>query len=153
VTLDPEPVIIDEECEETDGLLAELRQLGMLGQMWTLTVVVFCAARAWVIWPTLRRYDIDPWWFLVLDVGTAPTYGLGQAMGVKILRDERKPMKSAMPWIGMLMVSFLAPYLYVLASAGHLPAYVVLGVLLWMLLFGGLGAYRMAKEVRMEPVG
>jgi hypothetical protein len=30
---------------------------------------------------------------------------------------------------------------------------VVLGVLLWMLLFGGLGAYRMAKEVRMEPVG
>ena len=98
--------------------LAELRSLGTLGQMWTLTVVVFCVARAVVVWPMLDEHGINPWWFLALDVGTAPTYGLGQAMGVKILRDDPGPLRDAMPWIAMVLVSFLAPYAYVLRSAG-----------------------------------
>ena len=89
--------------------------------MWTLGVVVLCAARAIVVWPMLNEYNINAWWFLVLDVGTAPAYGVGQAMGVKILRDERRPMRHALPWIAMVLFSFLAPYLYVLRSAGHLP--------------------------------
>jgi hypothetical protein len=138
--------------EECPGLLAELRSLGTLGQMWTLTVVVLCAARAVVVWPMLGEHGINPWWFLVLDVGTAPFYGVGQAMGVKLLRDETRPMRQAMPWIGMVLVSFLAPYLYVLRSAGQLPSYVVYGVILWMMVFGGLTARRMARDVRMEPV-
>lgn len=133
------------------GLLAELRTLGMLGQMWTFGVVVLCAARAIIVWPMLTEYGINPWWFVALDVGTAPAYGLGQAMGVKILRDETRPMRHALPWIAMVLVSFLAPYLYVLRSAGHLPHYVVYGVLLWMAVFGSLGAWRMAREVRVEP--
>lgn len=138
--------------EECPGWLAELRGLGTLGQMWTLTVVVLCAARAVVVWPMLGEHGINPWWFLVLDVGTAPFYGVGQAMGVKLLRDETRPLRHAMPWIAMVLVSFLAPYLYVLRSAGSLPTYVVYGVLLWMAVFGGLTARRMARDVRMEPV-
>lgn len=138
--------------EECPGWLAELRDLGTLGQMWTLTVVVLCAARAVVVWPMLGEHGINPWWFLVLDVGTAPFYGVGQAMGVKILRDENRPVRHAMPWIAMVLVSFLAPYLYVLRSAGQLPSYVVWGVLLWMTVFGGLTARRMVRDVRMEPV-
>lgn len=134
------------------GAVAELRSLGSLGKMWIVTVVVFCALRAVIVWPTLTKYGVNPWWFLALDVGTAPTYGVGQAMGVKILRNERRCMRDAMPWIAMVLVSFLAPYLYLLASAGHLPLYVVAGVLLWMAVFGALGAYRMAREIRVEPV-
>ncbi len=140
------------DSEECPGWLSELRDLGTLGQMWTLTVVVLCVARAIVVWPMLGEHGINPWWFLVLDVGTAPFYGVGQAMGVKLLRDETRPLRQAMPWIGMVLVSFLAPYLYVLRSAGQLPSYVVYGVLLWMAVFGGLTARRMARDVRMEPV-
>lgn len=128
--------------------LAELRELGAFGKVWTFTVVLFCIARAVVVWPMLRRYGVDPWWFLALDVGTAPAYGIGQAMGVKLLRDERHPLRDALPWVAMVIVSFLAPYLYVLASAGHLPGYVIVGVLLWMLIFGGLAAFRMHREVK-----
>ncbi len=147
----------DQACATVDddvphGVLAELRSLGSLGKMWTLTVIVFCALRAVVVWPTLTKYGVNPWWFLALDVGTAPTYGLGQAMAVKILRNERRCMRDALPWIAMVMVSFLAPYLYLLASAGHLPVYVVGGVVLWMVVFGALGAHRMAREIRVEPV-
>jgi hypothetical protein len=72
-------------------------------------------------------HGVNPWWFLALDVGTSPTYGLGQAMGVKLMRDERRPMRDAMPWIAMLFVSFVAPYAYLLTSAGKLPGYVMAG--------------------------
>lgn len=129
----------------------ELRELGLVGQVWTFTVVVFCLARAVVVWPVLQSHNVNPWWFLALDVGTAPLYGLGQAMGVKLMRDETRPMRDAMPWIAMLFVSFVAPYAYLLASAGSLPGYVVIGVVLWMLVFGTLAAMRMAKEVRLTP--
>ena len=136
---------------EPAGLLDEVRNLGVVGQAWTVGVVVLCALRAVVVWPMLARYGVNPWWFLVLDVGTAPAYGLGQAMGVKLLRDETCPIRSALPWIAMVVISFLAPYLYVLHSAGHLPHYVVYGVVLWMAVFGVLGAARMAREVRVDP--
>ncbi|MCU1369385.1 MAG: hypothetical protein JWO77_579 [Ilumatobacteraceae bacterium] len=146
-----DPVIVG-DGQECPGWLAELRDLGTLGQMWTLTVVVLCVARAVVVWPMLGEHGINPWWFLVLDVGTAPFYGVGQAMGVKILRDETRPLRHAAPWIAMVFVSFVAPYAYVLSSAGQLPGYVVWGVLIWMAVFGGLTARRMARDVRMEPV-
>ncbi|MFN8017668.1 MAG: hypothetical protein U0P45_06055 [Acidimicrobiales bacterium] len=133
-----------------ESLLDELRTLGTVGQAWTIGVVALCALRAVVVWPMLDRYGVDPWWFLVLDVGTAPFYGLGQAMGVKLLRDETRPVRAAMPWITMVVVSFLAPYLYVLRAAGHLPHYVVYGVLLWMAVFGTLAGKRMAREVRCD---
>ena len=141
----------DEACDRS--LVDELRDLGMVGQMWTLTVVVFCIARAVVVWPVLQSHDVNPWWFLLIDVGTAPFYGLGQAMGVKLMRDETRPMRCAMPWIAMLFVSFVAPYAYLLASAGKLPGYVVAGVVVWMMVFGAMAAFRMMREVRLSPVG
>lgn len=140
--------LIGDECGR--GLIAELRDLGTLGQMWTATVVVFCIARAVVVWPVLQSHGVNPWWFLALDVGTAPTYGIGQAMGVKLMRDETRPMRCAMPWIAMLFASFVAPYAYLLASAGKLPGYVVAGILAWMVVFGCLAAVRMVREVRVD---
>ncbi len=142
------PALEVDDCERS--LISELRELGTFGQMWTATVVVFCVARAVVVWPMLVSHGVNPWWFLALDVGTAPTYGIGQAMGVKLMRDEDRPMRCAMPWIAMLLVSFVAPYAYLLASAGKLPGYVVAGVVAWMVVFGGLAVYRMAREVRVD---
>ncbi len=149
---DPVTPLIDADVPHS--LMGELRELGLVGQMWTITVVVFCVARAVAVWPVLQEHNVNPWWFLAIDVGTSPTYGIGQAMGVKLMRDDRRPMRDAMPWIAMLMVSFIAPYAYLLASAGRLPGYVVVGVILWMLVFGGLAAVRMAREVRLaDPAG
>jgi len=133
------------------SLAAQLRELGLLGQVWTITVILFCIARAVPLWPLLEEHGVNPWWFLVLDIGTAPTYGLGQAMGVKIIRDEHRAMRDALPWILLLLVSFLAPYVYLLMSAGQLPGYVVVGIIAWILVFGGLAAIRMAREARAAP--
>ena len=129
----------------------ELRELGPVGRAWAATVVVLCLARALVAWPALVSYGISPWWFLVLDVGTAPAYGVGQAMSVKLLRDESRPVRDALPWIGCVLGAFIAPYAYVLHSAGHMPGYVVGGVIVWVLVYGSIVAWRMAREVRLEP--
>jgi hypothetical protein len=150
VSVDDTAVLAEGEGQKT--LKDELRELGLLGQAWTVTVIIFCVLRAVVVWPVLQDHGVNPWWFLLLDVGTAPFYGLGQAMGVKIMRDERRPMREAAPWIAMLFVSFVAPYAYLLASAGSLPAYVVYGVIAWMLVFGGLAAHRMARDVRINTL-
>lgn len=147
---DPVITVVDNEVPHT--IRGELRELGLVGQMWTITVVLFCVGRAVVVWPLLQEHGVNPWWFLALDVGTSPTYGIGQAMGVKLMRDDRRPMRDAVPWIAVLLVSFVAPYAYLLASAGKLPGYVIGGVVLWMVLFGGLAAVRMVREVRVEPI-
>lgn len=143
----------EQDEEVAHSLVSELRDLGLVGQMWTLTVVAFCLLRAVVVWPVLQTHDVNPWWFLAIDVGTAPTYGLGQAMGVKLMRDDRRPVRDAIPWIILLFVSFVAPYGYLLASAGKLPAYVVPGVVLWMLVFGALAASRMMRDIKRAPAG
>lgn len=144
--------VADPHLEVPTGLVAELRDLGTLGKAWTLSVVVFSLARAVVAWPALLRYGVNPWWFLALDVGTSPTYGIGQAMAVKILRNERRPPRESIPWVALVLVSFLAPYAYLLLAAGHLPVYVVGGVIVWVVAFGALGAYRMAREISVEPL-
>lgn len=148
-----DPVLAEVDDHVPHSLMGELRELGLVGQMWTISVVVFCVARAVVVWPVLQEHNVNPWWFLAIDVGTSPTYGIGQAMGVKLMRDDRRPMKDALPWIAVLMVSFVAPYAYLLASAGKLPGYVIVGVVAWMILFGVLAAVRMAREVRSCPAG
>ena len=141
-------------CTDAPPTLAEeLRSLGLVGQMWTVSVVVFCVARAVAVWPVLQSHGVNPWWFLAIDVGTAPFYGISQAMGVKLMRDVRRPMRDAMPWIAMLFVSFVAPYGYLLMSAGKLPGYVIAGVIAWMGVFGILAAVRMAREVRCGRAG
>lgn len=148
-----DPVMPAVDDHVPHSLMGELRELGLVGQIWTVTVVLFSVARAAMVWPVLQDHNVNPWWFLAIDVATSPTYAIGQAMGVKLMRDDRRPMRDAVPWIAVLMVSFIAPYAYLLASAGKLPSYVVIGVVAWIVLFGGLAAFRMAREVRVDPVG
>src|SRR5688572_3767776 len=44
---------------------------GRLGVAWTVALVVYSAARALLVGPTLGPYGVDPWVFLALDVGSA----------------------------------------------------------------------------------
>ena len=125
-----------------------LRDLGVLGQVWTIGVVGFCGVRAVVVWPLLQRYGVNPWWFLAIDIGTAPLYGLGQVMGVRLIRDYTRPMREALPWIAALLFGFVAPYAYLLGSAGELPSYVLAGIALWIVLFGAFAIGRLFRDAR-----
>ena len=97
-----------------------------------------------------RRHGVSPWWFLFIDVVSAPPYGLSQAVAVKILRDENMLWRDSVPWILVVIITFLAPYVFVVVVAGEIPLLAYLGIALWMSVFGALAAFRMFKQVRAE---
>jgi len=130
------------------GWRNDIRSLGMFGRSWAVGIIVFSAARALIAWPTLGRYGVDPWAFLAVDLLTAPPYGIGQAVTVKILRDRTRAPRDALGWAAVVVASFLAPYVYIFLASGSMPAYATAGVLVWMALFGVLAALRIRSQVR-----
>ncbi len=126
---------------------ADVSSLGLLGRSWSVGVIVFSAARALVAWPTLGRYGVDPWIFLAIDLVTAPPYGVAQAVTVKILRDRGRPWQDATGWALVVLAAFVAPYAYIFAASGSLPAPATIGVLAWMVVFGALAAWRTWRQV------
>jgi hypothetical protein len=132
---------------------SEIRSLGVFGRAWALGIVAFSAARALIAWPTLGSYGVNPWWFLFIDVVTAPPYGVAQALAVKILRDRSRPTRDAVPWAVLVAVMFFAPYAFIfiasyLADAPQpMPAIAYIGVLLWMAVFGAFALLRMRRQV------
>lgn len=140
------------------GTWDEIRSLGLFGRAWAVGIVAFSAARALIAWPTLGNYGVNPWWFLAIDLVTAPPYGIAQAITVKILRSADRTLRDAVPWALVVAVMFFAPYAFIFV-ASHLadtpqpmPLIAYLGVIAWMVLFGVLAVLRMRRQVR-EPVG
>jgi hypothetical protein len=134
--------------EERHSTWDDIRSLGVLGRAWAVGVFAFSAARALIAWPTFGRYGVDPWVFLLLDLVTAVPYGLGQAITVKILRTPNRPARQAIPWGVVVAAAFLAPYAYIFAASGSMPALAYYGVLLWMVVFGLLAVLRIRRQVR-----
>ena len=137
------------------GRMDDIRSLGVLGRAWAVGIVAFSIARALIAWPTLGRYGVNPWTFLVLDIVTALPYGIGQALTVKILRDRTRRPRDAIPWALVVAAAFLAPYIYIFSASGSMPTWAYLGVLAWMTVFGLLAVMRMSRQVRtpIEPIG
>jgi hypothetical protein len=109
--------------------------------------VLYAFARAAVVWPTLGTYGVSPIIFLVIDVGTAWPYAVGQVRVVQGLR--RKDWRHAQLWSVVALVSFLAPYLYIVgAGSGELPlaAYLIIGALVTIL--GLASVMRILRQVR-----
>lgn len=129
-------------------LLSDIRSLGLFGRAWAVGIVGFSLARALIAWPTLGRYGVSPWWFLALDIVTAPPYGIGQAVTVKILRETDRDPRDAAPWAFLVAAMFFAPYAYIFAVSGEMPLWVTAAVVAWMLLFGVVALLRMRKQVR-----
>lgn len=133
--------------EQEGRWLDEIRSLGVFGRAWIAGILLFSAARALIAWPALSKYGVDPVVFLVLDLVTAFPYGIGQAVTVKLLRTEGRPVRDAVPWGVMVGVMFMAPYVYIVAASGSMPLLAYLGVLAWMLVFGVLAVLRIRRQV------
>ncbi len=128
--------------------LDDMRALGLFGRMWAIGIVAFSAARALIAWPMLGDYGVNPLVFLGIDIVTAPPYGIAQAVTVMILRDRARPERDAAPWALIVLACFLAPYAYIFAASGRMPALAYVGVIAWMALFGVLAVLRMRRQIR-----
>jgi len=110
-------------------------------------MLVYSVFRALVVGKTLGEYGINPWIFLVLDAGSAVPLAWGQVRLVQGLKrnDPRLVQRSLM----VVIVSFIAPYAYLVLGAGRpLPtvAYVVIALL--VLGVGVATVWRIRSEAR-----
>ena len=126
----------------------DVRQLGVFGRSWAVGIFLFSAARALLAWPTLGQFGVDPWVFLAIDLITAVPYGVAQAVTVKILCRDDRPARDAAGWGLIVVVMFLAPYLYIFAASGSMPTAATIGVVIWMVVFGAFALWRIVRQVR-----
>ena len=131
--------------------VAEEKRVGWVGKAWILGVFGYSVLRALIVWPTLGDYGINPWAFLVIDVGTAWPYAYGQ---VRVVNETRmKNWGGTQLWAAIALLSFIAPYAYIAgAGSGEMPllAWIVIGLL--MLFFGIASIVKIVKQIRTtEP--
>lgn len=118
---------------------------------WILGVVAYAVVRALIAWPTLGQYGVNPVVFLLIDIGTAPPYALGQVRIVQGFR--RRDWGRVQLWAAIVLVTFLAPYAYIaLAGGDDLPAWVwiVMGILVTVI--GTASILRIRRDLRAVDV-
>jgi len=129
------------------GAMNETKRVGWVGRAWILSIFGYSALRALVVWPTLGTYGINPWIFLLIDVGTAWPYAYGQ---VRVISSARaRDWRSVQLWSLIAVVSFVAPYAYIAgAGSGEMPliAWIIIGAL--MVFFGVASLVRMLRQIR-----
>lgn len=122
-------------------------RVGLLGKAWIVGVFAYAVVRALIVWPTLGDYGINPWAFLVIDVGTAWPYAYGQ---LRVVNEARsKNWGGTQLWALIALLSFVAPYAYIAgAGSGEMPllAWIVIGLL--MVFFGLASLIRILKQIR-----
>lgn len=132
------------------GGVTEDTPVGWVGKAWILGVFGYSVLRALIVWPTLGDYGINPWAFLVIDVGTAGPYAYGQ---VRVVNEARaKNWGGTQIWAAIAALSFIAPYAYIAgAGSGEMPliAWIIIAGL--MVVFGVASLVRIVKQIR-SPV-
>lgn len=125
----------------------QTHSVGWLGRAWIVTIFGYSILRALVVWPTLGTYGVNPWVFLVIDVGTAWPYAYGQVRLVKAARS--RDWGPVQLWTIVAVLAFIAPYAYVVgAGSGEMPliAWVIIGAL--VVVFGVASVIRVVKQIR-----
>src|SRR3954451_17813352 len=132
--------------------MADGSEIGRLGRAWIVGVVAYAIVRALIAWPTLGRYGVNPVVFLIIDLGTAYPYALGQ---VKIVMGFRaKDYRQVQVWAAVVGVTFLAPYVYVFVAGGQrlpLQVWVILSILIVALAVSSV--LRMRGQYRSTELG
>jgi hypothetical protein len=141
------------ETTHRPSILTEIRSLGVLGRAWAIGIIAFSIARALIAWPALGRYGVNPWVFLAIDFLTAPPYGIGQAITVKILRDGKRNPRESVPWALVVAAAFFAPYVYIFVASGNMPLLAYIGTLAWMVVFGILAVLRIRRQIKALDAG
>jgi hypothetical protein len=94
---------------------------------WIAGVVGYSALRLITAWGALGRYGVDPFVFGAIDIATAYPYACATAAVVSNALAGRT--RYAIAWSVVALAMFAAPYAYVLAAGGEMPASIRLAVL------------------------
>jgi hypothetical protein len=105
-------------------------------RIWAGLLVLYSVGAAYLVWRTLGKYGVNAIIFLVIDVVTSWPYGLATArIVVNVVKHEWKAVRK---WAWVAAITFIAPDIYVLASATRAPRDIyllIIAVITFLVLF------------------
>lgn len=105
-------------------------------RLWASLLVVYSIGAAYLVWKTLGKYGVNAVVFLVIDMVTSWPYGLATARIV--VNVVKRNWHEVRKWTWVAAITFIAPDVYVLASAHHAPRniyFVIILVITGLVLF------------------
>ncbi len=110
-------------AKRDDGAKQSRREI--LGErIWAGLLVLYSTGAAFLVWKTLSQYGVNPVAFLIIDMVTSWPYGISTARIV--VNAVRRQWHEVRKWAWVAAATFIAPDVYVLASANHAPRRVYL---------------------------
>ena len=97
----------------------------ILGErIWAGLLVLYSTGAAYLVWRTLSKYGVNPIAFLIIDMVTSWPYGISTARIV--VNAVKRQWHEVRKWAWVAAATFIAPDVYVLASASRAPRSVYL---------------------------
>jgi len=97
-------------------------------RIWAGLLVLYSTGAAYLVWRTLSPYGVNAIVFLIIDMVTSWPYGLSTARIV--INVVKRNWHEVRKWSWVAGVTFIAPDVYVLASAHHAPRHIYLLLIL-----------------------
>lgn len=95
----------------------------------------------------LVKYGLNIYVFAAIEFLSTPIYAIGVTRMVRSLVASRRA--SAVRWLMVSILGFVAPDAYVVVAARQVPASMYLAVLAWVVLGTILGIRRLRRQIRL----
>ena len=109
--------------KRNDGAKQSKREI--LGErIWAGLLVLYSTGAAFLVWKTLSKYGVNPIAFLIIDMVSSWPYGISTARIV--VNAVKRQWHEVRKWAWVAAATFIAPDVYILASASRAPRSVYL---------------------------
>ena len=126
--------------------LGDLLERRSVQYTWFGLVLGWGVLRALAIWALFKKYGVNPWVYLVIDLAASIPYAKYSArLAIDFLRNN-----SARLWrsIAMTAITFYLPDLYILFFAKNIPSDLLIGFLISMGIFTGISLLQIIRSVK-----
>ncbi len=113
---------------------------------WLALVLVWGVIRTLVIWALFKKYGVNPWIYLVIDLGASIPYAKYSArLAIDFIRND-----GARLWrsIGMTAITFYLPDLYILFFAQNIPSDLLIGFIISMGIFSFISLMQIIRSIK-----
>ena len=93
-------------------------------RIWAGLLVLYSTGAAFLVWKTLSKYGVNPIAFLIIDMVSSWPYGISTARIV--VNAVKRQWHEVRKWAWVAAATFIAPDVYILASASRAPRSVYL---------------------------
>ena len=109
------------------------KRIKLWERLWASSILLYTFAATFVVYRTMAKYGVNWALFFAIDAITSWTYGIGTARLVVAVIE--KNWQALRKWIWISGVSFIAPQIYILLVARHVPRndYIAIAIVIGVL--------------------